>query len=155
MKDPCSRWAARITRWLDGELPGGEEAALKEHLTSCRDCRRRVKEQERLRARWSDLATLDSTPEDRAAVMAAAAEDARRDRIRRWLVPGAWGSWVTAAAMLGVVILGFQAWRAYRASSLPAAWVASTPVLSYVEWTARERGDAPPPEAHVELPVPF
>ena len=36
---PCSKWHVQISKWHEGELNDGGEAALLRHLESCRYCR--------------------------------------------------------------------------------------------------------------------
>ena len=70
----CENWRGPLTRYMDDEMSDEKRTAVERHLELCKACRREVERRNAARAQWSGVLSLDSTPEDRSAIMDAARE---------------------------------------------------------------------------------
>jgi len=140
----CNRWREQASDYIEGNLPAGEAAAMREHLLSCPSCRA---DEDSLRTLWRDLTVLPA-PEPpmffRDNVISAVerqgsrsgyypgARPSLRERVfgpqTRWALGG---SLVTAAAagILFVAANGAKSPDALTSTAAPpaAATSASTP----------------------------
>ena len=152
---------AALGRYLDGELSPAERRAVEAHLESCGRCRDEVEAMRALRATWRALPGVTSTPQDRAAIVAAAApllEAGRRRGASRapwWAAGGAIagtdvvsaGALAAGAVLLAVLLAGEPGGAAFRPRSAT--------VRTLAERSAHEAGRELGFAGRIELPDPF
>jgi hypothetical protein len=85
-----------LSAYLDHELPGAQRQELESHLAGCETCRRRL---ESLRQTVHAVGALPSEVPPRAFTIPP--QRAQRSR----LTPAGWAAGLTAAAVLGLVVL--------------------------------------------------
>ena len=165
----CENWRGPLTRYMDDEMSDEKRTAVERHLELCKACRREVERRNAARAQWSGVLSLDSTPEDRSAIMDAAREYAARgkreagvwQRLRSWSMlrrrTWALGDLVTAAAIALSIFMAvqFKPWR--KAAGPTAGWASSTPAVFYGQTASRKQRDPDAdPTAHPsQLPRPY
>jgi anti-sigma factor RsiW len=142
MRTPCTQARENLVRYLDGELAGVEAESLRAHLDACAECRAELESIRMLRKLWEQAPAIESSPADRAAILA----EARRmiepsagwfERLRDWLTPS---DLVTAGAVVASVALAVVLIGDGESSGLPPGWSRSSTVLSLAEARARESG---------------
>ena len=150
----CDKTRARLTAYLDGELPDDHGSAVRGHLRECPACRQAASDEAALRDGLRVLPPVDPPASLWAGVQArlAAAEvaDARTPRWRR--AAARWTRWVraarwvptmpqlAAASFVGLAAVALVTWRGHRGDDAAPGPVAPRPAP-----LERERSLQPPP----------
>lgn len=160
----CEQWRKFITLLLDDELSGKNRDKLTDHLATCEACRAELTYRESLRGEWADAIALESSAEDRSAIVEAArlqlgtsgpssAKPSVWERLRLWTA----ADLVTGAAAVVIIVLAVQLGVALRSADPTSGWASSSPAVYYpVEHEAeREAGGEVQFAEPAQIPRPF
>jgi len=160
----CEQWRKFITLLLDDELSGKNRDKLTDHLATCEACRAELTYRESLRGEWADAVALESSAEDRSAIVEAARSQLREtgpssakpsvwERLRLWTA----ADLVTGAAAVVIIVLAVQLGAALRSADPTSGWAKSSPAVYYqVEHEAgRDAGGEVPYAEPAQIPRPF
>ncbi|HOS99955.1 MAG TPA: zf-HC2 domain-containing protein [Acidobacteriota bacterium] len=114
-RNPCAETKARLSHWLDGDLPPEEAASVQAHLASCAPCANLAAELGALRDALARLPAAEFPP-GLAERIRRQAESERLLRRDRRLRPGR-PVWATAALIL---LAAGLTWRALPPDAAPA-----------------------------------
>ena len=159
----------RLSRYLDDELPATERQAVDVHLGRCRSCAEELEMLRAHRSLWRAAPRPASTPEDRAAVIAAAgpllaaaeraarrtATEAGRSRWGPARTPGGinCADLVSAGALAASLVLVVVLVRGARQET--TCRPRSATVRTLAEQAAREAGRPLPFDGAWVMPGPF
>ena len=115
-RNPCAETKARLSHWLDGDLPPEEAASVQAHLASCAPCANLAAELGALRDALARLPAAEFPP-GLAERIRRQAESERLLRRDRRLRPGR-PVWAAAAAL--ILLAAGLTWRALPPDAAPA-----------------------------------
>lgn len=121
-------WTARLSEYLDDELPPAERAALETHLAACDDCAATLADLRRIVAR---AGALDDRPPARELWSGIAARIGRPSTPRGRVLRGPWRRvtlTIPQLAAAGLVVAGLGAGTVWMATGGPADGPAGAPV---------------------------
>ncbi|BCW98759.1 MAG: hypothetical protein KatS3mg024_1586 [Armatimonadota bacterium] len=100
----CGRTSRLISAYLDGELPGSEMLAIREHLRSCPRCSAEMEDIRQVKAAMARLTPVRPAADLEARLLAAVAqvETPASARFSAWLLERLGGHLQPAAAAVGV-----------------------------------------------------
>ncbi len=100
----CGRTSRLISAYLDGELPGSEMLAIREHLRSCQRCSAEMEDIRQVKAAMARLTPVRPAADLEARLLAAVAqvETPATVRFGAWLMERLGGHLQPAAAAVGV-----------------------------------------------------
>lgn len=115
-RNPCAETEARLSHWLDGDLPSEEAASVQAHLASCVPCANLATELGALRDELARLPAAEFPPALAGRIRRQAESERllHRDRRRR---PGR-PVWAAAAAL--ILLAAGLTWRALPPDAAPA-----------------------------------
>jgi len=100
----CGRTSRLISAYLDGELPGAEMLAIREHLRGCERCAAEMEDIRQVKAAMARLTPVRPAPDLEARLLAAVreVEVPPAHRLGAWLMERLGGHLQPAAAAVGV-----------------------------------------------------
>ena len=105
------RFAAELSAWIDGELPGARAAEVAEHVASCASCSERALALRRADAALRAIPLRELAPGALAEVVRQARAPARDDATR---APARRGRWIALAAAASAAAAGVALYLAVR-----------------------------------------
>ncbi len=147
----CRAVRRQLTAFLDGELSEQEARRIQGHLEACPDCAKERAALAEVKATYRGALALESTPSDRLAILRAA-RSGRIAAARRPPLLARLGrpAWVTICALAACALLA-QALLMNRRHVEPAGMALSRPVLTLVEYRARQENQPLPADGRLSL----
>ncbi len=99
----CQEFEARLSPYVDGELPVGETVTADAHCAGCVHCAELARRERELRQLLRRQPRETMAPELRARIVARLRREARRDALRPWMLAPALAA--VAAALVVALIL--------------------------------------------------